>query len=290
MNDLRSPSAPFSDNNPRQRVVEGVSLYDEFSLVLSPAKHLPACITELGAQLLACTGPGPMRALIDDELAAAGFDAFEYGEMAWSDSGFHALSCLDGHAPPGWLDSYCRQQLWTVDTRLNMRLITGVPAVWSVQKHIALEKARPQPRAHALRFLRQLLDAGVGSGMTLVLPAAGPGRATAMHWLSRRADLDTMEKRHLSQALVMGLGVHECLSHLRHPVVAQGALIGGLTPQQSCIAECLAKGMSDKGIARALSLSTHAVDYHLRVLRSKFKVNNRVQLAKALGAAQFQAG
>lgn len=294
MNHTRPKFRPLREND-LQRVVGGVALYDEFSLGApppGPSAGTPACITELGARLLSCAGPGEMQALLDEEIAEVGFDGLEYSEMAWTGDAFHALDCLDSHAPQGWLETYCRQQLWRVDTRLRMRLVTGVPATWSVQRHMAQEEARPQPRPQALAFLDRLAQAGVGSGMTLVLPAAGPGRATVMHWLSRATDIDAAEKRRLSQALVMGLGLHECLSHLRHPPVAKSALVGGLTPQQSCIAECLAKGMSDKGIARALSLSTHAVDYHLRVLRSKFKVNNRVQLAKALGAsaAVFHGG
>ena len=43
----------------------------------------------------------------------------------------------------------------------------------------------------------------------------------------------------------------------------------------------VARGESDKRIAHHLRISSHAVDYHMRQLRSRFAVHNRVQLAQA---------
>ena len=54
-----------------------------------------------------------------------------------------------------------------------------------------------------------------------------------------------------------------------------------LSAVQKDILHCLAGGLCDKEIARRLALSSHNVDYHLRQLRKRFSVNNRVQLAKA---------
>ena len=50
----------------------------------------------------------------------------------------------------------------------------------------------------------------------------------------------------------------------------------------------LALGQSDKEIAYRLNLSAHTVDYHMRRLRQRFAVRNRVQLAHA--AARGSAG
>ncbi len=47
------------------------------------------------------------------------------------------------------------------------------------------------------------------------------------------------------------------------------------------ILRCLAAGLSDKEIARRLSLSSYNVNYHLKYLRKRFSAHNRVQLISA---------
>jgi DNA-binding CsgD family transcriptional regulator len=54
-----------------------------------------------------------------------------------------------------------------------------------------------------------------------------------------------------------------------------------LTPVQREILGHVARGESDKRIAHHLRISSHAVDYHMRQLRTRFAVHNRVQLAQA---------
>jgi DNA-binding CsgD family transcriptional regulator len=43
----------------------------------------------------------------------------------------------------------------------------------------------------------------------------------------------------------------------------------------------VARGMGDKEISAALQMSQHNVDYHLRQLRKRFGVRNRMQLVQA---------
>jgi DNA-binding NarL/FixJ family response regulator len=67
---------------------------------------------------------------------------------------------------------------------------------------------------------------------------------------------------------------------------AEGSSIGppiadSLSPVQSEILYCLAKGMTNKAIARTLVLTSYNVDYHLKRLRRRFSVNNRTQLVSA---------
>jgi len=57
--------------------------------------------------------------------------------------------------------------------------------------------------------------------------------------------------------------------------------ISGLSPVQRDILQCLAGGLSNKEIARRLFLSSYNVDYHLKCLRKRFSVHNRVQLISA---------
>lgn len=57
----------------------------------------------------------------------------------------------------------------------------------------------------------------------------------------------------------------------------------GLSETQKHVLAGVSKGLSDKEIARRLRTTTHNVDYHLRVLRRKYQVVNRAQLAYVAG-------
>lgn len=54
-----------------------------------------------------------------------------------------------------------------------------------------------------------------------------------------------------------------------------------LSPAQGDILRCVASGLSNKEIARKMLMSPYNVDYHLRCLRKRFLVRNRVQLVRA---------
>jgi DNA-binding NarL/FixJ family response regulator len=57
--------------------------------------------------------------------------------------------------------------------------------------------------------------------------------------------------------------------------------LSGLSPVQRSILRCVARGLSNKEIARSLVMSPYNVDYHLKCLRKRFSVRNRVQLTRA---------
>lgn len=60
--------------------------------------------------------------------------------------------------------------------------------------------------------------------------------------------------------------------------------LSGLLPVQNDILRHVASGATDKEIARRLALTSYNVDYHLRRLRKRFAVHNRVQLVRAASA------
>lgn len=60
--------------------------------------------------------------------------------------------------------------------------------------------------------------------------------------------------------------------------------VSGLLPVQNDILRYVASGATDKEIARRLALTSYNVDYHLRRLRKRFSVHNRVQLVRAASA------
>jgi DNA-binding CsgD family transcriptional regulator len=92
-----------------------------------------------------------------------------------------------------------------------------------------------------------------------------------------------MEGGLLGQVLTLGLCLHEY--HTRYSTLPEAARApdptAALTPVQREILGHVARGESDKRIAHHLRISAHAVDYHMRQLRHRFAVHNRVQLAQA---------
>jgi DNA-binding NarL/FixJ family response regulator len=52
---------------------------------------------------------------------------------------------------------------------------------------------------------------------------------------------------------------------------------------QRRILSALTQGMSDRQIADQLQMSTHNVDYHLRLLKKRYGAQNRVHLAYLAG-------
>jgi DNA-binding CsgD family transcriptional regulator len=276
----------YGINNPYEHQ-NGVILYNEFSKKFWPTALASTCATELGAFLLSDALPKEKHLIIETELSKLGFDGFEYGQMSFVLGKLDALSLLTSHTPSNWVGTYYKQRLWTADFRFNLCDVCCTPAIWSVQQQIVRERLLPRPHAHALQFLQALLNAGICSGITVLMPDIRSNKTTVMHWLSRHADLRGVDKQVLSNTLMMGLGVHECLSQMKINVHTNKNTSEQLTQQQSSVVKCLVQGMGNKAIARALSISTHTVDYHLRVLRHKFNTTSRTQLASIIVSQQL---
>jgi two-component system, NarL family, nitrate/nitrite response regulator NarL len=81
-----------------------------------------------------------------------------------------------------------------------------------------------------------------------------------------------------SLALSRIFGELPAVQEARTPKTIQ---ILGLSPVQGDILRCVAGGLSNKEIARNLFMSPYNVDYHLKCLRKRFSVRNRVQLTRA---------
>ena len=60
----------------------------------------------------------------------------------------------------------------------------------------------------------------------------------------------------------------------------QFAVIDSLTPRESEVLQCLAGGLTNKEIAKHLSISEHTVKYHISSIYSKLGVNNRTEAVR----------
>jgi DNA-binding CsgD family transcriptional regulator len=65
--------------------------------------------------------------------------------------------------------------------------------------------------------------------------------------------------------------------------MADEARTGKLSYEQQRILSLVVAGMSDKRIAKELSISVHKVDYHLRLFRRMYNAANRAHLAYLAG-------
>lgn len=82
--------------------------------------------------------------------------------------------------------------------------------------------------------------------------------------------------REVEQFLV---GTRHHADRIRRQAGVVGDPLNSLTPAESRVAECIAKGMSNPAIANALHLSRHTVESHLKRIYTKLGVN-RIQLAE----------
>ncbi|WP_431112167.1 helix-turn-helix transcriptional regulator [Variovorax paradoxus] len=242
------------------------------------------------------------KALMKEQLRAIGFEWMGYGSFEDLQGALRPLSVLVSYAHEAWIRGYFSQRHHEVDTRANDVPVSGLPLVWDLESLAQSQCRQPlqaetEARDTAARR-RMLLDemeaSGIRSGISFRL--ATPGHMhehTFIDLMSGAPGRGWIAGATVGRALMLGLSVHEHVSrHVRKPVAAmQGHdeplhARSPISPTQQSILESLLRGLGDKEIAYTLGLSSHAVDYHMRQLRRRFGVRNRVQLVSA--AADWQ--
>jgi DNA-binding NarL/FixJ family response regulator len=76
-------------------------------------------------------------------------------------------------------------------------------------------------------------------------------------------------------------GILSSLQVVNEALKCRNGRISELSSVQGDILRCVARGLSNKEIARDLFMSSYNVDYHLRGLRKRFLARNRAQLVRA---------
>lgn len=230
--------------------------------------------------------PGLLRALVDagsargreslvrQALGQLGFEWMGCAGLRLQRGEWRAQSVMTTYAPPGWSRRHGGVDHEALAPQVQPLLRSCLPLIWDLR-----DLADSPPRC-----VQALADSGVHSGVSLRLAANGAHGAeefALVSLMSSRTDRSWVDDERLGQALTFILCVHEFLSrHSRVPRPTP-APQGDLSALQQRILQCLAQGQSDKEIAGGLKLSSHAVDYHLRQLRRRFAVRNRVQLVNA---------
>ena len=266
-----------------QSKLPGVMLYAEEDLqpVARPRhRATPRLVNEL-------LDAGTARArqqIVGTRLQGMGFEWMAYCTLSLPLQGLPQQACLSTYANPVWLQSYFRHDYRTVDPRQMEPPRSSLPQVWDVSDLEEGLAGHPAP-ARARQFIDDLCDSGIRSGVFLriVSSAMQPGEHAVLSLLSGSCDRRWISDAVLGDALTFGLCLHDFLSrHVERPASpVQGPAGGGLPAMQQEVLRLVMRGLTDKQIADRLHVSAHTVDYHLRQLRQRFSVRNRVQLVHA---------
>jgi len=255
--------------------------------LLAPAEApAPRGRAQLMARLLDAQDSAQRKQVVRGMLHEIGFEWLAYGRVSMQNDAPVPRMFFSSYAHSDWVGTYFQERLYEVDFRHRDASPSGLPRVWELDEVVHRSTAAGLGRGHQ-RFAEQLRASGVRSGVFMSLPSAGGVQERTVISLSSSASqrgwiVDSV----LGQAVMLALCLHEYLS-LRMPE-AQPPASEGLSPMQREILRGLALGQSDKEIAYRLNLSAHTVDYHMRRLRQRFAVRNRVQLVHA--AARGSAG
>jgi DNA-binding CsgD family transcriptional regulator len=272
-------------SNPPARVL----LHDEppLSAAEPPPRH--AAAPTLLAALLAAETAEQRRRTVAAMLRTIDFDWLAYGQLASFAGQLRPVSLCIAHADAQWARRYCTEAYYEVDPRLHDALQSSLPCSWTLDGLQQRSRGAPA-QSPVRRFVSDLADTGMRSGAMLVLPGADRHERHVVSLLSRSAGHDWADGALLGQLLTLGLCLHEFYTRYSGLPPAPGPAVT-LTPVQREILDQVARGASDKQIAYDLQLSSHAVDYHMRQLRRRFAVRNRVQLTQAaqVGAERVAA-
>jgi DNA-binding CsgD family transcriptional regulator len=249
------------------------------------------------------------RELVKAELQALGFDEIGFGCLDISRGSPVVRSFCGHYADAAWVERYFSRRYESVDPRLRAIERGSLPCVWTLTA-LARQPVAAAQTAELCALVDDLHERGVTGGVMLALPAL-PGQARRFvtllghgHFSGRLSDdalgrvlmlaLCLEEFHGALPGALSGHGPQAAAKSLDgfSPHSAYGASgtvdtgdedrpTGELTPMQSQILDLLSRGMGDKQIAARLDISRHNVDYHLRRLRKRFGVRNRVQLMQA---------
>jgi DNA-binding CsgD family transcriptional regulator len=269
-------------SKPGMRTPSPVMLHEEPTSAGLPPGSVPAQPSLL-ASLLAAESITERRRAVSTLVHSLGFEWLGYGRLI--QLGTHAvpLSFCTTYADRRWAERYFGEGYHEEDPRLSVALRSSLPAVWCIDQ-LAAQAAGSVAESRLRRFVAELAETGMRSGVLFALPAASGPERHFISLLSRTPGAAWMGDGLLGQVLTLSLCLHEFYTRYAgapQAAEAPAAQQPKLTPIQRDILVCVSLGMGDKEIAARLNLTLHNVDYHMRQLRRRFAVRNRVQLMQA---------
>lgn len=244
-----------------------------------PSAGMPSLL----AGLLAAGEPAARRAVLAAALQALGCDALAYTRLRWDQGRPVPLAACTAHATSAWARRYFAEGHEQVDPRLHVVATSALPCVWDID-HLHARAPRHWPQAQVQRFVAELRATGARSGFMVAMGGPGPDERSCVSLLSPLPGTRHFDDQAIGQALTLAYCMHALHSRCATPAPAASPAPPprtGLLPIQADILRTLAQGLCDKQIAARLNLNTHCVDYHMRQLRKRFGVRNRVQLLES---------
>ncbi len=251
---------------------------------------LPPHRPSLLADLMAAESVGERQRTLKAVLHAMGFDWLGYGCLSRTGRALMPLSFCTTYVDPMWPRHYFAQSYHEVDPRLQTAMRSSLPSVWTIDE-LDKDANAAGSRSRMRQFVDDLAGTGMHGGAMFMLPGNSTSERHVVSLLSRTSMANTwLSDSALGQLLTLGLCVHEFHTRYRDPLElvdpADAALPSTpprdtMNPVQRDILARVARGSSDKQIAYEMHLSSHAVDYHMRQLRRRFSVRNRLQLTQA---------
>jgi DNA-binding CsgD family transcriptional regulator len=265
-----------------------VRLYGLADLIQeSDASQRPA--TGLLRQLLNAASGRDRERVIRRRLDDIGFEWLAYYTLSHAPGGAPRRACLATFAHAEWTRRYFEQSYHEVDPRQEQIRQSSLPLVWDIDwVEDALGGRAQTPRVHC--FTQDFRGSGMGSGVLVRVPtdSQSPIEHAVISLGSSGSTRRWIDDRVLGEALVIGLSLHDYVSHhvqFRDAAQEQANVCclhaSSLPPRQQAVLRHVAHGLTDRAIAEKLGVSLHTVDYYLRQLRQHFAVHNRVQLLAA---------
>lgn len=213
-----------------------------------------------------------------------GFDWLSYGRLRRAGDALLPVSLAMVHGDDGWRQRYQATRCAEVDPRVHAALTSSLPVLWDLDWLAAALQLDTDPRQQA--FYAALQATGMRSGLMMALPGPRPDERGIVSLLSRAPRAGSDDDTWLARAMLLTACVHTLHASESSRGGADDGEAGAeegdngppLSPTQRAVLRCVASGLADKQIAAQLGLSLHAVDYHMRCLRRRFGVRNRMQL------------
>lgn len=236
--------------------------------------------SEIATDLANAPSPHERKQLLQGALRTIGFDWFCYCRLTRLGQMVNRARYFDLCSPPGWAQRYVDQRYFDLDPRMAFACRHDWPLVWdheTLRTESAIETGETSERMH--RFLEDADGSGIRSGIAFGLVDPNSLEHSVMIFSSVNATSEWIDDRVIGQAYALGLGVHAFLAGQ----MASTASTPTLSDLQRRILNFTASGLSDRAIAQQLNMSRSNVDYHMRQIRKKYGVLNRVQLAYLAG-------
>ena len=238
----------------------------------------PALLVELKQAGSACR----RRERVRTELQALGFDEIGFGALDTSRGAPVVRSFCSEYADRRWVERYFARRYQEFDPRLRAVERSCLPCLWTLEE-LARQPVAEASRTELCALVDDLHERGVFGGLMLALPALPGQPRRFVSLLSHGAPPRRLDDAALARVLLLAW----CLEELHRGTLDacnaedDDRPCGVLSPLQEQILDLLSRGMGDKQIAARMDISRHNVDYHLRRLRKRFGVRNRVQLMHA---------